>query len=437
MTRSVAAEEPILLAEAATALAEPHADPHERISEWRLGWTLVLVSLLGYAISTTHSYTLGVFMPSLESEFGWSRAQVSSGMLAYSIVAAVFAPFAGVMIDRFGVRRVGLPGMTGYCIALGLLSTVAPPLAMWWGLWCLIGVGSVLTKATLWGTAISRQFDRQRGIAMAIVLCGSSLCSAIGPTIAHGLIEDHGWRTAYRILALGNAAVILPLMFLFFRNRGSAAPVKKAVADESPAPLNGMSARDSILSYRFLAIAVPALLMTTILMGMVVHFVPMMTASGLDAATAAGLMGALGMGSIVGRLITGVLLDRFRGHVVGALIFLMPVLPIALILLGPASVEKMILVATLTGFSFGSEMDITIYLASRYFGMRAYGTILGTIIAVMLIGTGAGSTLAGHAFDMTGSYDIFLMAVAPLVVLASMMTRSLGPYPDFSEKGQG
>ncbi|MGC4249914.1 MAG: MFS transporter [Sphingobium sp.] len=401
-------------------------------SEWRAGWILVLVSLIGYAISGTHAYTLGVFMPLVEAEFGWTRAQVSSGMLVYSVMGAMLSPFAGALIDRFGARRVGVPGMACYCIVLGLASAVFPPIMIWWSLWALIGLTSVFTKATLWGTAISRHFVRQRGVALAIVLCGSSLSSAAMPSIANWLIDHYGWRHAYAMLAGGNAVIIMPLMLLFFRSGRAGASTAKGQADahDSPSVPAGYTARESILSYRFLALALPALFMTTVLMGMVVHFVPMLTAKGMDKTVAAGLMGALGVGSVIGRLVSGVLLDRYRGHIVGALVFLLPLIPIGLLLGGASGIEMMALVAFLVGCSFGSEMDITIYLSSRYFGMRAYGTILGTIMAVMLIGNGGGSTLAGWIFDLTGSYDVFLMAMVPLVVVAALLTRSMGDYPD-------
>lgn len=397
--------------------------------EWKAGWLLVLVSLLGYAFSTTHTYTVGVFMPSIEAEFGWSRTEVSFGVLLYSIVAAVLSPVAGWLIGRYGLRRVGLPGMLLYCLSLASLSLVAPPVFTWWAIWCLIGATSVMVKPTLWGTAISRQFFSQRGVALAIVLCGSSLCSAAAPSLANYLIEGWGWRFAYLVMASGYLAIIFPLMFLFFRT----APTVGVAAAPAAAEAHGSEGNlwNTLFSYRFLAIALPALLMTTALMGIVVHFVPMLTSIGLSKASATGLTAALGAGSIAGRLITGLFLDRVRsGHVIGSVMFLLPLVPIAMILAGASGTTELFVVALLIGFSFGSEMDITIYLSSRYFGVQSYSTVLGAIMGMLMLGNGIGATLAGKVYDSTGGYSIFLLILVPIILLASGLTRSLGPYPE-------
>lgn len=398
--------------------------------EWRAGWLLVLVSLLGYAFSTTHTYTVGVFMPSIEAEFGWTRTEVSFGVLLYSIVAAILSPVAGWLIGRYGMRRVGIPGMLLYCFSLASLSLAAPPVFTWWAIWCLIGVTSVMVKPTLWGTAISRQFFSQRGVALAIVLCGSSLCSAAAPSLANYLIEGWGWRFAYVAMAAGYLAIILPMMILFLRTTALPVAVTPAVSAAAGAEeAAGGRLRDTLLSYRFLAIALPALLMTSALMGIVVHFVPMLTSMGLSKATATGLTAALGAGSIAGRLITGVFLDRLRGHVIGSAMFLLPLVPIAMLLAGASGTAELFVVAVLIGFSFGSEMDITIYLSSRYFGAQTYSTVLGAIMGVLMLGNGIGATLAGKIFDTTGNYSLFLLLLVPMILAASALTRSLGPYP--------
>ena len=399
-------------------------------AEWHAGWALVLVSLLGYAVSTTHSYTIGVFMPHIESEFGWTRADVSNGVLAYSVVAAMLSPAAGFLIGRFGIRRVGIPGMIAYCLSLALLSCATPSIGLWWGLWSLIGTTSVLVKPTLWGTAVSRQFVRQRGTALAIVLCGSSLCSAVAPSLVNGMIGHYGWRSTYLGAAAVSAVFLVPLMFLLFRNGGGAS------AGEAGAALPhaekegwGVLMGRSILSYRFFAIALPALLMTTAVMGIVVHFVPMLVSTGLESGTATRLTAALGAGSILGRLVTGALLDRIPGHLTGSMAFLLLLIPIALLLSGVHGSAGLALVALLVGFSFGSEMDVTIYLSTRYFDSRTLSTILGSVMGLLMLGNGIGAALAGRIFDATGDYRLFLVAVIPLVLISSILTRTLGPCP--------
>ena len=72
--------------------------------EWRRSWTVVLAGALGFALSSVTTYSLGPFIAPLEAEFGWSRAEIASGMTLYAILGIVLAPLAGAVIDRLGAR---------------------------------------------------------------------------------------------------------------------------------------------------------------------------------------------------------------------------------------------------------------------------------------------------------------------------------------------
>src|SRR5690606_14390381 len=101
-------------------------------SEWATSWVVPVISAIVLTFSMTYFYTLGVFMPLIEQEMGWSRAQVSSGMMFVSITAVPLSPFIGAAIDRFGPRKVALPGSILYAMALGSLSLVGSPVSHWW-----------------------------------------------------------------------------------------------------------------------------------------------------------------------------------------------------------------------------------------------------------------------------------------------------------------
>jgi MFS family permease len=145
------------------------------IGEWRQHWIVVFVSMIGLGIGTRHVFYMGIFIAPLEHEFGWTRAEISSGLLMNSIVGIAFSPFVGWVIDRLGTRRVGIPGIAIYCTAIALLSCAGPEVGTWWGLWFLVASGAVLIKPTVWALTVSQRFDRSRALALAIVLSGSGL----------------------------------------------------------------------------------------------------------------------------------------------------------------------------------------------------------------------------------------------------------------------
>src|SRR5687767_5218164 len=113
-------------------------------SEWRQGWTLVLASLAGMSLGALMPYTMGLFVAPLQAELGWSRSTIMSGLTVNAVMGALLAPFVGAMIDRFGPRKIAIPGLLVFCIAFALLSTVTPSPIHWWSLWLAIGLGAVM-----------------------------------------------------------------------------------------------------------------------------------------------------------------------------------------------------------------------------------------------------------------------------------------------------
>jgi len=399
--------------------------------EWRRGWTLVFVSMIGLAISTSHIYTMGLFLRPIEQALGWSRGQISGGLMVNSVVAVLFAPFFGLLIDRYGVRRVGLPGLVIYCAGIMLLSAAGQSIRTWYGLWLIVAVGGLLIKPTLWAAAISKSFDKQRGLALAIMLCGSGLGSSLLPIVSARLIAAHGWRGAYQLLGGGGLLLVFPLIFFFLRDQNPTTQQQRAVARAS---LPGLGVREAMFSTQFLRIAVSALIMNVAMAGLSVHFVPMITARGLTIPTAAAVAGCIGVTSILGRLVTGVLLDRWSGPLIGAISFSLPLVANALWLTYDGSVISALIIAAAVGFSLGAEIDIIAYLSTRYFGLRNYGTIFGTVVGLLAFGAGVGPTLAGIVYDQTHSYDFFVGCAIPAFLLAALLIGSLGRYPDFSAR---
>jgi MFS family permease len=401
--------------------------------EWRRGWILVLVSMIGMAIATSHIYMTGFFVGPIEKELGWSRGQISAGLLMNSVVGVLFAPFAGRLVDRFGSRRVGLPGVGIYCGAVMLLSATTHAIWTWYSSWLILAIGAVLIKPTLWAAAIARIFDRQRGLAFAVMLCGSGIGSSLLPIIVTHLIGAHGWRATYLLLGGGTALVALPLMFLFLREVGPAKTRQQRTLVREALP--GLGVREALLSTRFLRIALSALIMTVTIAGLQVHFVPFVLAKGLHPASAAAAVSCVGIASIVGRLVTGMLLDRFSGPLIGAVSFGVPLISAGLWLTYDGSVTSAVVMAAALGLALGSEIDIIGYLSSRYFGLKNYGTIFGTIAGLYALGVGMGPTLAGIAYDRTRSYDIFVWCVIPAFLIAVALIGTLGRYPEFAPSG--
>jgi len=390
-----------------------------------LDWLLVLASTVALTASVTHIYSIGVFIGPLETEFGWSRAEISAGLGVISAISVVLAPFVGLAIDRYGSRRIGLPGLMIYLGGVALLSTSGPSIWNWWGICAMIALGTVLVKPTVWLKAVTSRFQTHQGLAVAIALCGTSIGAAIFPFLAERLLV-YGWRAAYLTLSGGAALVALPIVYMCFRSddrpEGQAEPSKVSAKP-------GVSAREGLTSPVFFKMAAAAFLMTLSVLSLAVHFVPILKENGVSSAAAASGAGIVGIGSVVGRLATGLLMDRYTGRFVGGAVLLFPIMGCVLLLALQLNPLTALLVGGIIGLSLGAEVDVFAVLSARYFGVANYGLLFGTIAGLISFGAGMGPTLAGFVFDSYGGYDYLFVAIMPMLVVSSLLVLSLGKEP--------
>lgn len=398
--------------------------------EWIRGWGLVLSATLGVALTSVHIYTTGLFIQPLEQEFGWSRAEITASLTLLSIAGVLGSPFVGVLIDRFGPRRIAVPGTMCFCLAIAALSLTAGSVWSWWLLWSFVAIASVFLSPTLWSAAISTVFSRSRGVALAVVLSGTGIGSALSPLMANFFISAYGWRTAYIALGGLSALVVLPVIVRYFYSSGDSRSAKdKAAGAAALAAAGGWTVREGLRRRQFYQLAITAFLTTMVVVGFIVHLVPMLQLQGINRTAAASLAGMVGLTSIAGRLIVGYLLDRVAGPPVGMVSVGIPMVAAAILLAFPGSMTGAIIAVLFLGFAIGGEYDATIYLSTRYFGLQNFGSLFGYVASALLAGVGLGALFAGLIFDRTGSYEMFLIAVIAMSLISSVMMITLGRYP--------
>lgn len=396
--------------------------------EWRGYWYLPLVAALGYATSVIHVYSIGPFIEPLQAEFGWGRAQISLGLTIASFVSAVFCIPLGMLVDRIGPRRIGLVGVLLMAGAYALLGTATGSKANWALLWTLIAVGTVGVQATVWTSAVTSRFERSRGLALAITLSGASLSAALFPVLATWLIGKYGWRFGFNGLAGLWIAVVFPFLFLLFRG----AQDRRAATAAVPEParlLSGLTLAEGLRSPTLYKLLMAAGLFSFTAVGTLVHFVPILTGAGVPRLEAAGIASLIGLFSIIGRLGTGFLLDRFRAQHVGAVAFMLPVLGLGLLLTDGANPAYQMMAAASIGLTLGAEVDVIAYLAAKYFGLKNFGALYGAMVMALSLGTSFGPLSAGAIYDRYGSYAPFMTLDIALMLISALALLSLGAPP--------
>ncbi|HKY91153.1 MAG TPA: MFS transporter, partial [Nevskiaceae bacterium] len=344
-------------------------------AEWKAYGFLPFVAALGYATSVLQVYSLGPFIAPLQADFGWSRAQVSFGLTVMSIVNAVLCIPVGLLVDRVGPRRVGLFGVLLMAVVVASLGTATGSMLNWALLWSGVALGSACVQATVWTSAINTRFEKSRGLALALTLSGASFAAAVFPLAAAWLIGAHGWRGGYGWMAGLWAACVFPILFLGFRGARDGGRAAKAEAEAAPRVLAGVGIAEGLRSPTLYKMVLAAGLFAFTLLGIVVHFVPILTDAGATRLQAAGTTSLIGIFSIIGRLGTGVLLDRFPAHLVGAGAFLLPIAGVTLLLADGANPASQAIAAATFGLTLGSEVDVFAYLMARHFGLKHFGAL--------------------------------------------------------------
>lgn len=402
--------------------------------EWRRHWPVVFASLMGIGLTSTHVYAIGPFIGPLEAEFGWPRAQISLGVALVTLLGAIFSPFMGIAIDKLGPRRIALPGALLFCAGTALIAFTTNSLWVWLSLWLVVGIGALMIKPTVWTFAVASLFDKGRGLALAITLCGTGIASTVMPIVATGLIDSYGWRSAYLLMALLLVVVTFPIFYFCF---DSAIDGKRRKPEGAGGPVFavvGATVREALLSLRFLKLGLAAFVFTLAAIGITSNMVPILTSMQLSRAEAAGIASLAGVTSVLGRLATGFLIDRYNGNIVGGTVVLFPMITCILLLAAPGSVPLTILAVVILGLSLGAELDVIAYLTARHFGTARYGTIFGTISAVWSAAVTIGPTLANRIYDRTGNYELAIWGFLPLFALASLCLMTMGAFPDYSRR---
>jgi MFS family permease len=406
-------------------------------AEWKDGWPIVLCATIGVAIAGMHYPVMGAMMLPLTEAYGWTRGQVALGLTIASLLAPVSNIVVGALADRFGPRPVVLTGTVAFGASYALFALAGPGLWTWYAVSVLFAVCSYLVGPIVWTMAVVRQFNVNRGLAIALTLSGSGIMASIMPSLVLvllGLVEVRG---TFLVLAIGGSLAMLIPSLLLFREAGGTKQTQ-ASRRAANASLPGLSAGQALRSTRFWRLGIGLLVISSTVGLFLLHLQPMFIDNGLTAAQAASAALMIGPTMIVGRLGTGLLFDRLPAPLVAGVAFAVMGVACMAMLGFDGSLPAAFLIAAIVGLGIGAELDVVAYMTSRYFGLRSYGVLFGGLMGVYGIGVGGGSAVAGAVFDTAGSYIPILIGLGIGSALAALMAASMGKPPVWElQTGEG
>jgi MFS family permease len=411
--------------------------------EWRSGWTLVLAASLGFSFFSVMLASTGLFMGPLGEEFGWSRTLLSSGPSIATFMTAMLGPFFGMLVDRYGTRRLVLPGLVLTMISISAFGLVNGSQVQWLALWVVFGIVSVSIKSTAWTTAVVGVFEKSRGLALGLTLAGTAVSASVVPPLGNFLITEFGWRAAFVWLAVGWGGITLLVCVLFlFDLRDRAAGKRKAderaglapSKDAPPVVLAGLTGSEAWRDSALWRLAISNFIVMVLTIGLAIHLFPILTEAGVSRANAAWLTSLAGIAGIVGKLVTGVLLDRFRPNWVGGITLGAAALAFALLMDGIRSPTLIVIALLVNGYAAGTKTHITGFLTAGYAGMKNFGAIYGVMSSLMALASGMGPLLAGLTYDLSGGYGLFLLTGTVGCAVGGLLIISMPAYPDWDKR---
>ncbi len=396
--------------------------------EFRNGWPLVLAGLVGTSLGmpALPFYTIGIFAPIFAKEFGWSFATIFAGLSLLAGSVLIVGPFFAMLIDRVGARMVAAISLP--CLGLSYTSLAASngSVTQYYLSWLVIAICGLGATPVVFTRVINGAFRERRGLALGIVLSGAGLFAFAIKPLAQLLIETGGWRVA--ILAIGALPVVVacPLVFWGFsgarsRNDGDASSISK--------DLEGPTTREAFRSRTFWLLAVVFIPMALAVAAPLPNIENILRSLRLPPDEVVQVASLVGIAAVAGRLLGGVLVDRFWAPGVGTVILTMGAIACIILSLENVSFPLACLAIILLGLTSGIEFDLMAYLVARYLGMRSYATTYATLYGIFVVGAFGGPSFFGYVFDRTGTYSGILQASALLLVFGAAIILFLGPYP--------
>jgi MFS family permease len=389
-------------------------------------WVIVALGALMGCVALGAMFSLAVFLVPMSTETGWSRAGISFAMTVNFLVMA-FGSFGwGAASDRWGGRVVTFCGAVLLGLALVLASRTTTLLSFQLTFGVLVGFAASAFFAPMIAT-VTGWFETRRNLAVSLVSAGMGMAPVTISPLASWWITHYGWRLA--MLYIGVLAWVLLIPAAMGVRRPPV--VADALAETTPAAgPDKTTVGKALTSPQFLVLGFTFFLCCAAHGGPIFHVVGYAMYCGLGSMAAVSIYSVEGLAGLGGRLLLGVLADRYGAK---------PVLVTGL-LVQALVIPAYLMVSELTGFyalavifgvAYGGVMPLYASLARDYFGQHIMGTVFGAATMLSSLGMAIGPVAGGWVFDTFGNYAWLYIGSAAVAVGAVLLALLFAkPAPD-------
>ena len=399
------------------------------------GWVIVAVATLALVVSNGLSIGgLPVFYKPMREDLvaaGTVAAANAESFIAFGATltfffSGVLSPVAGWLIQRFRLKALMIAG----CVVLGsglVIHAVTSSPCVVYAARTMMGISLCLVGVLPSIVLVSNWFVRRRGLALGILLTGTSIGGVVIPQIASPLITAYGWRTAMLAVSLMVWLLLLPAVVLLVKDRpeevGATADgdVIPASSVSAPATATGITLAQALRTPLFWILALCAAAVFYPIFVSTQQFILQAAKIGLSPQQASNGLSALFFVSVAGKFLFGWLSDRFAPTRV--------MLACCAIMFGSTLMLLNLTAATMFaflipfGFGYGGTFVLLQRIAADYFGNRDYPKILGVLIVIETVGASIGGLVTGRMADAAGGdYTQAFYAVIAVTGFALLLT---------------
>lgn len=357
-------------------------------------WIIVATGGLLGCVAIGALFSLPVLLRPIAADTGWSTTGISAAMTLAFVAMAAGSMGWGALSDRVGSRIVLLTGslLLTAGLASASLATSLPAFQGCFGV--VVGLGAAAIFAPLMA-CVTGWFDTRRSLAVSLVSAGMGMAPLIMSPLVAWLVQAHDWRATLQAMAAVVAGVMLPTALLVRRPPALA----QASVTHEPGPSVGQAVR----SAPFLILVLTSFLTCATHSGPIFHTISYAVTCGIPLMAAVSIYSLEGLAGMGGRLVFGLLGDRFGA----ARTLVLALLAQAVVVLGYVFARKLgsfYTVAALFGFTYAGVMPLFAVIARENFPLRMMGTVIGGTTMASSAGMALGPVLGGLAYDAFSSY---------------------------------
>jgi len=388
-----------------------------------LPWLVAGLCFLVLAVAYSGRATLGLVMPTIETDLGWSRTFLSGAAAATLVVMAAIAPFAGRMVDRDGPRFVLVLGITIIGVGAIAVALSSGRLLFLLAFSLLFAVGQGIAAMHVVSTSVAHVFKERVGLAIGFATSGSTAGQILFVPLIAALLVVANWRWCFA--AVGIACLILAPILWRLLPGAKQDPALRAGRGERRAAL-GRDLRHILRQPAFHILFWSFFVCGYTTTGVIeTHFLPFASFCGFGPVPSATAFGILSAVNLAGMVFVGWLTDRMNRPLLLGLIYIVRGLSFLILINVGADYTVLVLFAILFGTVDYSTVPVTASLVETHVGLPVMGLTMGMVSAGHSIGAALGAFLGGLLFDLYAQYQWVWLSSLALAVLAGLMVFTI------------